>query len=67
LVPGEAQNWIQFDVAKGLEELRVLLSRIQPGQGGLLLGEVGLTRHVPDVMRKANVPARMEPQEGTAP
>lgn len=66
LVPGEAQRWIQFDVSKGLEELRGLLSRIEPGQGVDLLGEVGLTSHIADVMRKASVPARMKPRERAA-
>lgn len=66
LVPGEAQRWIQFDVSEGLEELRRLLSRVEPGQGVDLLGEVGLTSHIADVIRKANVPARMKLSEGAA-
>lgn len=59
LVPGKAENWTTFDVSKGLEELRALIEKLEPGRGVELLGQVGLTSHIADVIRKANVPARM--------
>jgi len=59
LVPGEAASWTRFDVSDGLESLRALLAGLELGQGVELVGEVGLTSHIADVMRKANVPARM--------
>lgn len=60
LVPGKAKRWITFDVSHGLEALRRLVAGITSGQGLELLGEVGLTSHVADVIRKAGVPARMK-------
>lgn len=59
LVPGDAKQWTLFEVSKGLEELRSLIARLEPGYGIDLQGEVGLTSHIADVIRKANVPARM--------
>jgi len=60
LVPGAASHWVRFEVAEGLENLRELLKRLKAGEGVQLLGRVGLTSHVADVIRKAGVPARME-------
>lgn len=59
LVPGDAKQWTPFEVSKGLEELRSLIAGLDPGYGIDLYGEVGLTSHIADVIRKANVPARM--------
>jgi hypothetical protein len=59
LVPGNAEQWTPFEVSKGLEELRSLIAKLEPGHGIDLHGEVGLTSHIADVIRKANVPARM--------
>lgn len=65
LVPGTARHWTRFDVAQGLEMLRKLLATLEPGEGVELVGEVGLTSHIADVIRKANMPARMSPSETT--
>jgi hypothetical protein len=59
LVPGQAKHWTAFDVAQGLEELRKLIAKLRPDEGVELHGEVGFTSHIADVIRKANVPARM--------
>lgn len=61
LVPGDAKAWTLFDVSDGLEALRRLVSKIAPGGGVELQGEVGLTSHIADVIRKAKIPARMKP------
>lgn len=60
LVPGNAKRWVGFDVAAGLEALREFVADLLPGSGIELSGEVGLTSHIADVIRKANVPARMK-------
>jgi hypothetical protein len=60
LVPGNANNWRTFHVTQGLERLRKLLTELEAGEGIELIGEVGLTSHIADVMRKANVPARIK-------
>jgi hypothetical protein len=60
LVPGKAKRWTTFEVSQGLEELRQLIAKLEPGEGVELLGKVGLTSHIADVIRKANAPARMK-------
>jgi len=59
LVPGEADRWETFDVSSGLEELRSLLHRLPSGVGVRIRGEVGLTSHVADLLRKHRRPARL--------
>lgn len=60
LVPGDATHWVTFHVEHGLERLRSLVASLEPGAGLLLQGEVGLTSHVADVIRRAGVPARIK-------
>lgn len=60
LVPGEASQWRRFDISQGLEALRGELSRLLPDEGLILVGQVGLTSHVADVVRKAGRPARLD-------
>jgi hypothetical protein len=59
VTPGEATEWVEFDVGNGLKPLRDLLSRMRYGTGLILKGRVGLTSHVADVIRKARIPAKM--------
>lgn len=59
LTKREAKHWIPFDVAQGLEALRSLIADLDKDAGVELHGRVGLTSHIADVVRKANVPARM--------
>lgn len=59
LTQGDAEKWIDFDVAAGLEALRRTVTSLSPGEGLMLRGRVGLTSHIADVLRKAKVPARM--------
>lgn len=59
VVPGEAENWRQFDVSLGLEKLRQELQTLSSNEGMLLKGQIGLTSHIADVIRKAGRPARI--------
>lgn len=59
LVPGEAARWRRFEVSKGLEALRKELSALDPDEGIVLIGQIGLTSHIADVIRKVNKPARL--------
>ena len=59
LVPGDAETWVRFPVERGLVALRETLARLPEGSGVVLVGEVGLTSHVADLVRKAGVPARL--------
>lgn len=60
LVPGVPEQWIPFDVTRGLEDLRSELRALTDRQGLLLKGSVGLTSHVADIVRKAKKPARID-------
>jgi hypothetical protein len=59
LVPGEADEWIEIDTAQPLEVIRQTLERVPEGSGVQLLGEIGLTSHVADLVRKRGAPARL--------
>ena len=54
-----ASHWQSFDVRAGLEELRKAVATLPPDTGITLSGRVGLTSHFADVIRRANVAARM--------
>lgn len=54
-----AREWVEFDITRGLETLRTLVQNLEPGTGIALSGNVGLTSHFADVLRKARVPARI--------
>lgn len=59
IVPGDAAVWINFEVKRGLEALRVLSSNLKPQEGIILDQRIGLTSHLADVLRKAGAPARV--------
>jgi hypothetical protein len=59
LVPGEATEWAVFEAAKGLEELRRFLNDLPDHAGVRIEGEVGLTSHIADLLRKSKRPARL--------
>ena len=59
IVPGHARGERTFDVAQGLEALRALVADVAgTGQGIVLVGDVGITSHFGDVLRKAGIPSR---------
>jgi hypothetical protein len=59
LVPGEAIEWIEFDITEGLEALRQLVASLDQDTGIYLNGSVGRTSHIADVVRKAGIPTRL--------
>jgi hypothetical protein len=62
IFPGEAAVFHRFEVGRGLEDLRVLVARVrESGDGVVLVGDVGITSHFGDVLRRARVPSRIEP------
>jgi hypothetical protein len=60
LVDGEADSWVPFDVTEGLVALRALLLTLPLGTGLEVRGDVGLTSHIADVVRKWGRPARIK-------
>jgi hypothetical protein len=59
LVPGEATKWLTFEAADGLEALRAFLEDLPDDVGVTIEGEIGLTSHLADLVRKADRPARL--------
>jgi hypothetical protein len=60
LIPGDAVEWARFNISAGLERLREFLSELGPDTGVIVVGDVGVTSHVADVLRKARRPSRLE-------
>ncbi|MER9851851.1 hypothetical protein NKJ55_32035 [Mesorhizobium sp. M0106] len=60
VVPGEAKHWVSFDIENGLTELTKLVQSLRGKSGILLRGDVGLTSHIADVVRKGRIPTRIE-------
>lgn len=58
-MPGEAEEWIEFDVTAGLEALRDRVGSIPANTGITMIGSFGLTSHLADVVRRAGVPTRL--------
>lgn len=59
LVPGEPSEWAVFKASAGLEALRVFLAALPIGVGVTIEGEIGLTSHIADLLRKTKRPARI--------
>ena len=57
--PGTPARWHRFDPAQGLDRLRDLIARVPAGEGVELTGEVGMTSHAGDLLRRAAIPARL--------
>jgi hypothetical protein len=60
IVPGRPKRWRLFKVTEGLEALREAIKVVQPPNEGLeLIGNIGITSHIADVLRRANIPSRI--------
>jgi hypothetical protein len=59
IYPGTPTRWHRFDPSDGLERLRDLLATVRSGEGVEVTGDVGVTSHVGDLLRRAAVPARL--------
>jgi len=57
IYPGKAAQYINFEVSRGLEELRHLVAGLNANVGVILVGHVGITSHFGDVLRTARVPS----------
>lgn len=61
IVPGVPTSEIRFDVTEGLEKLRQVIAQLpNTATGIVLVGDVGVTSHFGDVLRKAAVISRVE-------
>lgn len=58
IFPGEVVEYVPFEVSLGLEALRSLTAQlIETDKGVALVGDVGITSHFGDVLRKARLPS----------
>ena len=63
IYPGTADSYRHFDVADGLETLRSLIEEVKgTGEGVIVHGNVGVTSHFGDILRKARIPSEIEPR-----
>ena len=63
IYPGEPGTFVRFNVGDGLEALRESIALIKgqtPGVGIILVGDIGITSHFGDILRKAEIPSRVE-------
>ena len=61
IFPGKPTTFRRFDVEAGLEPLRSLVEEVaRTGEGIALVGDVGVTSHFGDVLRRARVPSFIE-------
>lgn len=60
IVPGEAPRFHRFDVTEGIEPFRTLAEGVKDkGEGVILVGNVGVTSHFGDILRRLNIPSRI--------
>jgi len=61
IYPGRPKTFRRFEVDQGLEPLRALIDEIAGRDlGVVLIGDVGVTSHLGDVLRRAQIPSYIE-------
>ncbi|HEX8735896.1 MAG TPA: hypothetical protein VF721_11260 [Pyrinomonadaceae bacterium] len=61
IYPGAPANYRYFETREGIAALRQLITDVQiTGEGIILRGNVGITSHFGDVLRKAQIPSKIE-------
>jgi len=60
IVPGSVESEVEFDVSGGISGLRELVELVRGRSIGIkILGNVGMTSHIADILRRNNVPSRI--------
>jgi len=60
IYPGERDEWVEVPASTSLEQLRILVARLDREKTGvLLLGSIGTSSHKGDLLRKAEIPSRL--------
>lgn len=61
IYPGEPSRFEIFEVNKGLEELRIFVEQAKSESFGIIVkGNVGITSHFGDLLRRNKIPSRFE-------
>jgi hypothetical protein len=59
IYPGTPSRWRRYDPSRGLDELRSLVTTVAADEGIEVIGDIGVTSHVGDILRRAAVPSRL--------
>jgi hypothetical protein len=59
IYPGAPSRWRRFDPSHGLEALRDLIASVAADEGIEIAGDIGVTSHAADLLRRAAVPSRL--------
>jgi hypothetical protein len=60
IYPGHARVFHRFDTSEGLPALYRLIDSIDRGTDGIILaGNIGMTSHMGDVLRRAKIPSML--------
>ena len=59
IYPGTPAAGAGFDPSHGLEELCTLITMVAADEGIEVVGDIGVTSHVGDVLRRAAIPSRL--------
>jgi hypothetical protein len=59
IVPGTTSREVEFGADNGLGKLRNLLETIEPDTGVVVIGNIGMTSHMADILRRAKIPSRL--------
>jgi hypothetical protein len=60
IVAGEPSKYPRFDVRQGIEQLREIVRKIRlsnADEGIILVGDVGVTSHMGDILRHDEIPS----------
>jgi len=63
IVPGEAEQYHRFEIKHGIAALRKLVDELRfsgVNHGIILVGDVGITSHFGDILRRSGIPSRIE-------
>jgi hypothetical protein len=63
IVPGKVESELDFDISNGLSGLHELVELAKETRVGIKIrGDIGMTSHIADVLRRHNVPSRIVPR-----
>lgn len=54
---GAVETWVEFNPDDGLSALRELISRLNKDSGIKIMGSIGVTSHLADLLRKNKIPS----------
>lgn len=63
IVPGEVEHYHRFEIKHGIAALRKLVDELRSrgvNHGIILVGDVGITSHFGDILRRSGIPSRIE-------